>query len=266
MQFRVGHRHKDDQTSVPTSLRSLPSWTANAPAAPDRTWVFEIGGGLNPTWLVNGNTFDPSRSDAFPVIDTVESWQLTNATGVAHMFHMHSTDWYMLSRDGDPPPPWEDCLKETFFLDPGASVIVVARFTDHLGKFVIHCHMLDHEDHGLMSQFEVVDSTRKQSGRDEVAKRRAAGIRRPQAAPTLGLPQGGHVRGGELAFATIAPEGETLRSCELLINGRHARTLRDEALHRRVRLAVPRGRPFRVTAVARTLDGRYLSAARRYQG
>jgi FtsP/CotA-like multicopper oxidase with cupredoxin domain len=266
MQFRVGHRHKDDQTSVPVSLRPLPTWTSTAPAAPDRTWVFEIGGGLDPTWLVNGNTFDPSRSDGFPVLDTVESWQLTNATGVAHMFHMHSTDWYMLSRNGDPPAPWEDCLKETFFLDPGESVIVAAHFTDHLGKFVIHCHMLDHEDHGLMSQFEVVSAATKQPARDETAKRRAAGIPRQSAAPTLGLPQRRRVTGEVLAFTPEAPAGERLRTYELLIDGRHARTLRGDEIAERVRLAVPRGRPFRLTAVARTRDRRYLSAARNYQG
>ena len=62
----------------------------------------------------------------------------------------------MLSRNGKPPPAWERCLKETFFLDPGDRVLVAGRFSDFTGKYVIHCHMLDHEDHGLMAQFEVV--------------------------------------------------------------------------------------------------------------
>ena len=42
------------------------------------------------------------------------------------------------------------------FLDPGERVVVAGHFSDFTGKYVIHCHMLDHEDHGLMSQFEVV--------------------------------------------------------------------------------------------------------------
>ena len=70
--------------------------------------------------------------------------------------HIHHNDWYLLSRDGRPPPPWEDCLKETFFVFPGERIRVAGRFADHPGKFVVHCHMFDHEDHGLMSQFEVV--------------------------------------------------------------------------------------------------------------
>ena len=63
----------------------------------------------------------------------------------------------MLSRNGKRPPASERCLKETFFLDPRDEVVVAGRFSDHLGKFIVHCHMLDHEDHGLMSQFEVVE-------------------------------------------------------------------------------------------------------------
>jgi FtsP/CotA-like multicopper oxidase with cupredoxin domain len=62
----------------------------------------------------------------------------------------------MLSRNGQSPPPWEDCLKESFFLDPGDTIRVAAHFTDFTGKYVIHCHMLDHEDHGLMAQFKIV--------------------------------------------------------------------------------------------------------------
>ena len=72
------------------------------------------------------------------------------------MMHLHHTDWYLLARNGKPPPPWEDCLKETFFLYPGERILLAGHFSDYTGKFVVHCHMLDHEDHGLMSQFEVV--------------------------------------------------------------------------------------------------------------
>jgi FtsP/CotA-like multicopper oxidase with cupredoxin domain len=155
MQFRVGDPAADD-TSVPPTLRPLPDWVASAPAAPQRKWKFTVSRGLAPSWLVNGKTFDPGRSDAFPRLGTTETWELHNATAVAHLIHLHHTDWYMLSRNGRPPKPWERCLKETFFLDPGDRVVIAGHFSDYTGKYVIHCHMLDHEDHGLMSQFEVV--------------------------------------------------------------------------------------------------------------
>jgi FtsP/CotA-like multicopper oxidase with cupredoxin domain len=155
MEFRVGDR-VDDPSRVPPALRPLPAWVAAAQAAPQRHWEISIGKGLLPSWLINGKSFDPSRSDAFPVLGTTETWEFSNRTKVAHLLHIHSTDWYMLSRNGKPPPPWENCLKETFFLDPGDRIVVAGHFSDHVGKFVIHCHMLDHEDHGLMTQFEVV--------------------------------------------------------------------------------------------------------------
>jgi FtsP/CotA-like multicopper oxidase with cupredoxin domain len=159
MQFRVGQRKPDD-TSVPTTLRPLPEWVAEAPAEPQRTWTLTVGTGLRPRWLINGRTFDPGRSDAFPELGTTETWELHNKTSVAHLIHMHHTDWYMRSRNGKAPRPWERCLKETFFLDPGDRVIVAGHFSDYSGKYVIHCHMLDHEDHGMMTQFEVVEPQR----------------------------------------------------------------------------------------------------------
>jgi FtsP/CotA-like multicopper oxidase with cupredoxin domain len=264
MQFRVGDRPRRDRSRVPAALRPLPAWTSGASPAPDRTWVVTVSGGFQPTWLINGQTFDPARSDAFPVIDTTETWQLTNATATAHVMHIHANDWYMLSRNGRPPRPWEDALKETFFLDPGESVIVAGHFSDHLGKFVIHCHMLDHEDHGLMTQFEVVGSAARQPARDEVARRRRAGVAPASQAPSLGLPDSGSINGSNLVFTPNAPEGEELRRFELRLDGRLVRVLRGAEIERAVRLRAPRGPGFRVTAVAETDDGRFLAAARDY--
>jgi FtsP/CotA-like multicopper oxidase with cupredoxin domain len=155
MEFRVGDA-VDDATSVPEQLRPLPGWAERASGSADRKWELTIGKGLLPSWLINGKTFDPSRSEAFPKLGTTETWELRNRTKVAHLMHMHHTDWYMLSRNGKTPPAHERCLKETFLLEPGEVIRVAGHFSDFTGKYAIHCHMLDHEDHGLMSQFEVV--------------------------------------------------------------------------------------------------------------
>jgi spore coat protein A, manganese oxidase len=156
MQFRVDSARQADRTRVPRRLRPLPEWAGKAKQEPDHRWVVSIGGLFKTTWLVNGRTFNPARADAFPVLGTIQTWEIVNRTAVAHVMHLHHTDWYLLSRDGRPPPPWEDCLKETFFVYPGERILIAGRFSDYTGKFVVHCHMLDHEDHGLMSQFEVV--------------------------------------------------------------------------------------------------------------
>ncbi len=160
MQFRVAPGRVADRTRVPRRLRPLPEWARKArergPRKPDHTWEISIGGLFKTTWLINGRTFNPARADAFPVLGTTEVWEIVNRTGVAHVMHLHHSDWLLLARNGKPPPPWEDCLKETFFVFPGERILLAGHFTDYTGKFVIHCHMFDHEDHGLMSQFEIV--------------------------------------------------------------------------------------------------------------
>lgn len=160
MQFRVGHGRVVDRTRIPRRLRPLPEWALKLrrrrEGKPDMTWEVTIGGLFKTTWLINGRTFNPARAEAFPKIGTTAVWDFINRTAVAHVMHLHHSDWYLLSRNGKPPPPWEDCLKDTFFVFPGDRIRVAGRFGDHPGKFVIHCHMFDHEDHGLMSQFEVV--------------------------------------------------------------------------------------------------------------
>jgi len=160
MQFRVERGRVVDRTRVPRRLRPLPGWAEQVGhrrhGEPDKTWEVTIGGLFKTTWRINGRTFNPARAEAFPKLGTTAVWDFVNRTAVAHVMHLHHSDWYLLSRDGKQPPPWEDCLKETFFVFPGERIRVAGRFSDHPGKFVIHCHMFDHEDHGLMSQFEVV--------------------------------------------------------------------------------------------------------------
>jgi FtsP/CotA-like multicopper oxidase with cupredoxin domain len=164
MQFRVDRGRVPDRTRIPRHLRPLPEWAVRSRrrrhGKPDRTWAITVGGLFKTRWEINGRTFNPARADAFPELDTTEVWEFFNRTTVAHVMHLHHSDWYLLARDGKPPPPWEDCLKDTFFVFPGERILVSGHFSDYRGKFAIHCHMLDHEDHGLMTQFEVVRSRR----------------------------------------------------------------------------------------------------------
>jgi FtsP/CotA-like multicopper oxidase with cupredoxin domain len=156
MQFRVGADRVPDPSRVPRHLRPLPEWTRKAKRRPDKVWEVTIGGFFKTTWRINGRTFNPAHVEAFPKLNTTETWEIHNKTNVAHVMHLHHTDWYLLERNGKPPPPWEDCLKETFFVYPNEKILLAGHFSDYTGKFVVHCHMLDHEDHGLMSQFQVV--------------------------------------------------------------------------------------------------------------
>jgi FtsP/CotA-like multicopper oxidase with cupredoxin domain len=157
MQFRVGPERLPDQTRVPRKLRPLPEWTRKVSRVPDHKWTITIGGLFKTTWLINGRSFNPAYADASPKLGSTVTWEVHNRTSVAHVMHLHHTDWYLLEREGHRPPPWEDCLKDTFFVFPNEKILLAGHFSDYTGKFVVHCHMLDHEDHGLMSQFQVIE-------------------------------------------------------------------------------------------------------------
>ena len=156
MQFRVDSGRVADRTKVPARLRPLPGWTRHVSHRPDHTWNITVGGLFKTVWEINGKSYDPAYADTKVKRGETVTWELHNKTSVAHVMHLHHTSWYLLSRNGNPPPPWEDCLKDTFFLYPNERILVAGHLSDYAGKFVVHCHMLDHEDHGLMSQFRVV--------------------------------------------------------------------------------------------------------------
>ena len=155
MQFRVTHSAADS-TRVPAHLEKLSQLAV--PSAPTLTWTFALAGDLQRglAWTINGKAFDPTRADAEVALGSTQRWLLTNTSPLTHYIHLHEEEWRTISRDGQKPPPWERGLEDTWRLDPGETVEVAAKVTDYTGNFMIHCHMLDHEDHGMMAQFRVV--------------------------------------------------------------------------------------------------------------
>ena len=155
MQFRVV-RSASDSTHIPTTLQSRPHLTL--PSRVAKTWRINVGGdpSTGSYWTLNGKMFDPKRVDFSVRRGTTQIWRLTNKSTVTHYLHLHEERWRTVSRDGHRPPPWERGLEDTWKLDPGETVTVAAKFTDYTGVFMIHCHMLDHEDHGLMARFKVL--------------------------------------------------------------------------------------------------------------
>ncbi len=92
-------------------------------------------------------------------LNAVEEWTLYNMNGYPHPFHIHVNDCYVIKVNGeDIEPYWADTIP----LAPGGtpdqptSITFRSRFTDFTGKFVWHCHALDHEDMGMMELVEVL--------------------------------------------------------------------------------------------------------------
>lgn len=160
MQFRVTTNATDD-SQVPATLEPTPP--LKVPSRVSAVWTVGLGGNQSAGtyWNLDGKRFDPKRVVLKVPRGATRLWELRNNTTVTHFVHIHEEQWHTVLRDGKPPPAWERGLEDTWRLDPGESVRVAAKFTDYLGVFMIHCHMLDHEDDGLMAQFAVVDPKTK---------------------------------------------------------------------------------------------------------
>ena len=148
LEFRVTEHFTDD-SSIPATLRPLPD--IGEPSV-TRNWSFDQTAGH---WTINGLRFDPSRVDVRPVLGTTEKWVFINPTAQAHAVHIHDVAQQCVSRNGGACYPYET-MKETWYLAPGEVLEVKLKFTDHVGMYMLHCHMLEHEDDGMMTQFEVV--------------------------------------------------------------------------------------------------------------
>jgi FtsP/CotA-like multicopper oxidase with cupredoxin domain len=159
MEFRV-RRTASDPSRIPSSL--VPTPKIDIPSRVAKTWVFNLSGDskTGTFWSINGKAFMPDRVDHRVRLGSTERWRIRNDSEVTHFVHIHAEQWHTVLRDGGRPPPWERGLEDTWRLDPGESVEVAAHFTDYAGPFMIHCHMLDHEDHGMMARFLVTPRAR----------------------------------------------------------------------------------------------------------
>jgi cysteine-rich repeat protein len=106
----------------------------------------------------------------YPELETVEVWKFINRSGMTHPMHMHLVFFQILDRQDfivvddevvpqgspAPPAPQEAGWKDTVRVGPNEIVRVIARFEDYTGLFPYHCHILEHEDHEMMRQFQTV--------------------------------------------------------------------------------------------------------------
>ena len=113
-------------------------------------------------WTVNGQTWedvvnsDYSLTVANPGLGDVEIWELENpGGGWFHPVHIHLVDFKVLDRNGRPPEDWEKGPKDVVYVGESEKVRVIMRFENQVGRYMMHCHNLVHEDHDMMVQFEV---------------------------------------------------------------------------------------------------------------
>ena len=115
------------------------------------------GGSMNMSFVINGKTFDPNRVDEFIDAGATEIWEIKNASPMAHPFHAHAVQYQILERNGVAATGTDLGWKDTFLVQPGKTVKIIAKFdpTINVGDYMYHCHILEHEDAGMMGYFRV---------------------------------------------------------------------------------------------------------------
>ena len=157
-------RSETDDAKVPSRLAE-PGFLERPKSVSTRTWTlrasFNFQEGPPPImWTINGRRFDPDRADAKINLEEVELWRFHNEAalkffGRPHPAHVHLAHFQILERNRKPPLIHERGWKDTVALDPGEEVLVMLRFEQFRGRYLLHCHNLEHEDHAMMSRFDV---------------------------------------------------------------------------------------------------------------
>jgi FtsP/CotA-like multicopper oxidase with cupredoxin domain len=103
--------------------------------------------------LINGRAADMARVDVRAPLGATEIWEIENLVGMDHPFHLHGFQFQVLDRNGVPEPfrSWKDVVN----VPKHETARFVVRYADHAGKWMYHCHILTHEDHGMMGVLEV---------------------------------------------------------------------------------------------------------------
>ena len=158
LKFRVSPNKVIDPSRVPDTLRRIPP--DERPEAVlargvtvKRVFEFNRQGGA---WTINHELFDENRISARPREDEYEIWELTSGGGWEHPVHIHLSNFFVISRDGKQPPPLERGWKDVVVVggDRG-SVKILIKFSGFTGRYVFHCHTVEHEDARMMANFEV---------------------------------------------------------------------------------------------------------------
>lgn len=116
--------------------------------------------GMDEKVMIDGKKFQMGRIDATQPVGQAEYWDVVNSNdpnaGMVHPFHMHGTEFLVISRNGKAPYPNETGFKDTVGVNPGETVRILVRF-DLPGLYMYHCHIIEHEDGGMMAQIQAFE-------------------------------------------------------------------------------------------------------------
>jgi spore coat protein A len=175
MQFRVSSDKVDDASALPTALRPVPKIPESQAV---KTRLLSLDEYVNrvaePVLMLLNGTYWHQPITETPALNTTEIWTLINPTDDSHPIHLHlvrfqildrrrfETSTYMSKRElkftGEPVPPdaSEAGWKDTVRAEPGMVTRIIVQFEGYAGRYVWHCHILEHEDNEMMRPYQVV--------------------------------------------------------------------------------------------------------------
>ncbi len=153
---------------LPARLASLPTHGPDEVRARRRIVLSEEMGHRPVRFLLNGQAFEPGRIDFRSQLGSIEVWEVVNDADMDHPFHLHVYPFIVLGRNGEPEPVrmWRDTVN----LAAGDRVELLVPFEHFSGTAIYHCHIVEHEDRGMMACFAV-----DQGNHDAIPLRRCPG-------------------------------------------------------------------------------------------
>jgi FtsP/CotA-like multicopper oxidase with cupredoxin domain len=148
---------------ISTNLNVLNPWDVNQ-ANSNRTLTFQSSvqgpSAINGPFTINGNFFDMDVINYQIPFNNIEIWTLTNQSPISHPFHIHGVSFYILDINGNPPPAYLRGRKDVVHVPAGQGTVrFITKFENFASlehPYMYHCHMLTHEDDGMMGQYLIM--------------------------------------------------------------------------------------------------------------
>ena len=160
LRIRVGAPTATPVTEVPVALvPTSPPSIGDVSVTRNKSFSGTGMAGMG-QFFINGLQFNMDVVNDSVMLGATEIWRLENASSIAHPFHIHGGSFYLLDRNDNPVPAWEEGAKDVVLVDVAEHVRFIMKFEDHTTDgwpFMYHCHNLMHEDDGMMLQYVVVD-------------------------------------------------------------------------------------------------------------
>lgn len=161
LQFNVGVQNSNPITSIPSNLATVipvPEINSNITRTLTFTPVTMGPNQLNGNFLINGASMNLNVINYTIPFNNTEIWELRNQSAISHPFHIHDIQFNILTRNGISPPLNERGRKDVVLVRPEETVRFIAKFetfSNNTIPYMYHCHLLTHEDGGMMGQFIV---------------------------------------------------------------------------------------------------------------